>query len=362
MMRLKARFCELAQFRPLTRRRLLWGAVLGLITVLSSAPPASAQDLGRLEEELRRTDEKLAWARPIVAESTSQRAREILDQAFRAQGAAWDNFRAGRPLVSWRLTQEARRLGLRAVTLAREDMQLRNRARRELDRARETMRRTVEELGPSLPEPARRLLAEAREQLRRAEGLFAEQHYEAALRLAISAQRLVRQAEGLGANAGEGGRVLRDLERTDRLIERAAPLVHESHHEDATRMLDRAIELQGGAWEAFRAGRARGALARTREARGLVNRALGLVRGPVDGERVAEELAETDSVLERATDVVREAGSDSARRILETAREHQKRARGLFADREFRAALAQTLVARRLAQRAIRIAQGEGEW
>ncbi len=362
MIRPRAPFCRLTRFHPTTGRRLLWSAVIGLIAVVSSAPLASAQDLERLEEELRRTDERLAWARPIVGESASQRARDVLDQAFRAQGAAWDNFRAGRPLVSWRLTQEARRLGLRAVTLAREDMQLRNRARRELDRARSALRRAVEELGPSLPEPARRLLAEAREQLRRAEGLFAEQHYEAALRLAISAQRLVRQAEGLGANGGGSGRVLRELERTDRLIDRAAPLVHESHHEDATRMLDRAIELQGGAWEAFRAGRVRGAMTRTREARGLVNRALTLVRGAVDDERVAQELAETDSVLERANDVVREAGNDSARRILETSRDHQKRARGLFADREYRAALAQTLVARRLAQRAIRIAQEGGEW
>jgi hypothetical protein len=336
--------------------------VLGVFATVSGGAAAWAQDLERLETELRRTDEKLALARPIVAESHSQRAREILDQAFRTQGVAWDNFRSGRPLVSLRLTQEARRLGLRAVTLAREDMQLRNRARRELDRAQEALQRAMDELGPSLSDTARRLLDEARGQLARADGLFAEQRYEAALRLAISAQRLVRQAVGLGANGASAGRARRELERTDRLIDRAAPLVHETHNDDATRLFDRALALQGTAWETFRAGRARAAVARTREARVLVNRVLTLIRGPVDDERVAQELAETDRVVERANEVVRGAESDSARRVLETARDHQKRARGLFGDRQFRAALAQTLVARRLARRAIGMVQEGGGW
>jgi tetratricopeptide (TPR) repeat protein len=217
-----------------------------------------------------------------------------------------------------------------------------------------------EDLGGSLEDPVRRLLEEAAGQIERGRAQFAEQHYEVALRLAISAQRLIRQAGNAGPGPAGDSRVLRELERTDHLIERAAPVIRESGHEEAGRILDRAIELQASAWEAHRASRLRPALAFTREARGLIHRALSIVRGPVDAERVARALEETDVLLDRAGEIVRESGVDHAIRLLEKAMEHQSRAHRSFEETKLRNALAETRVARRLGLRAIQLAKQGG--
>jgi hypothetical protein len=144
------------------------------------------------------------------------------------------------------------------------------------------------------------------------------------------------------------------------LIERGAPVIRESEHEEAARILDRAIELQAQAWEAYRGSRLRPALAFTREARGLIHRALTIVRGPVDAERVIRALEETDLLLDRAAEIVRSSGVDQAVRLLEKAIEHQSRARRFMEENKLRNALAETRVARRLGLRAIQLAEEGG--
>jgi tetratricopeptide (TPR) repeat protein len=350
------------------RKMRIVASVAGLTTacaialcLCSAAAPALAQEPGgRVEEELRRTDEHLQRVAPVVRESDSERARELLEQALRVQGQAWEVFRSGRPAIALRLTREARDLGARALVLARGDRSLKTRAEQELERAARMLEHVREELGGSLEEPARRLLEEAAGQIERGRAHFAEQHYEVALRLAISAQRLIRQAGSLGPGPAGDSRVLRELERTDHLIERAAPLIRESGHEEAGRILDSAIELQAKAWEAYRAGGLRPALALTREARGLIHRALSIVRGPVDAERVMRTLEETGAILERAAEVVRSSGVDHALRLLEKAIEHQSRARRFLEEAKLRNALAETRVARRLGLRAIQLAEEGG--
>ena len=334
--------------------RLFLTALLGALLAL----PAAAQDgRDRVEEELRRTDDGLDRAREIVVESTSQRARDLLENAFRIQENAWTSFREDRPLVAANLTREARNLGLRAVTLAREDRSLRNRAQREGEKAERALNRAREQLGDNPDPQAIRLLEEAQAQIQRARVQFGEQHFEAALRLAVSAQRLIKQAVGASTGHGGGERVRRELERTDRLIERVSSVLRDTDNPEALRLLDRGRDLQRDAWNALRAGRPRVALAKTQEARGLVNRAHSLVRGPVDRASVDQALGETERVLDRAAERVRESRVERAREVLDKAREHQSRAVDLAGAGQLRRALAETRVARNLAMRAIRLAE-----
>jgi hypothetical protein len=312
----------------------------------------------RVEEALRRTDEALQRAREIVRETDSRRARELLERAAGLQDSAWKQHHGSHPVMAGRLTVEARRLALRAVALAKEDAALQSRARLEGERALRALQRARETFdGAPGPQAARRL-EEARSQIERGRVQLHEQHYEAALRLTLSAQRLIKQA--LGSVAGEdGAAATRELERTDRLIERVLPVVRDSGDEEARRVLDSGMSLQNEAWEALRAGRLRMAYATTREARGLVNRAAALVRGPVDVDAVARALAETDRLLEQAADVVRDSRNERAIQLLERATEHQERASRFLGDERLRPALAETRVARSLAKRAMRMAQGE---
>ena len=326
--------------------------VVGLVLLLGPSPAAFAQGADRLEEELRRTDEGLQQAREVVLESRSARARIQLEQAGRVQERAWGAFRDGRPVIAAGLTREAREAGLRAVTLAREDGRLRERAQRELEKGVHALSVAREAFDTPPSDNARRLLEEARAQLERGRTQMQEAHYEPAIRLAVSAQRLVKQA--LGADAGAGADlVLRQIERTEELIDRVRDAVRESGNAEAARILEQAADLQSGAREAYREGRLRMAYAGTREARALANRAAALVRGAPDESAARDALEETDRLLDRTADLVRESGDDAARRMLDKARDHQSRARDLLGRDDVRTSLAETRVARSLAKRAL---------
>ncbi|GJM43581.1 MAG: hypothetical protein DHS20C21_04230 [Gemmatimonadota bacterium] len=347
--------------RRIIHLRWIGTAILAAL-VLSTSSTVLAQSGAndRVEVALQRTDEALAKARLVVQESDSRRAREVLETAFRIQGEAWNRFRNSRLVEAASLTAEARQLAARAVNLAREDGALRSRAGREIEQARRGLEAAREHIGADVAGAAQRLLEQAAELIERAQVKFGEQQYEAAFRLATSAQQLIRQAVGMSGGSESASRVLRELERTDHLIERVADLVSESDNPDAQAMLDRGRAVQTRAWDAYRDGRWPAAAAGTREARNLANRARALAQGPVNSDNVARALAETDRLLDRAADVVAESGSDAAVSILERARGHQAKAHDLLSEGELRKALAETRVARSLIKRALRAADPAG--
>ena len=342
--------------RIFPRGRVLFALAATLLIAASSPTPLLAQVPARIEDELRRTDDRLELAESIVQEGQSERAHVLLDQAKRVQLSAWENFRTNRPLIAARLTFEARQVAQRAVGLAREDKSFRNRAVRELEVALTLYDDIEERVTESRSEGARRLLDEARAQIDRGRTQLGEQHYDAALRLALSSQRLLRRAIRLIDDIGGTGRAEIELQRTDAILERARPLVKESSDGEAQLLLDRAVEIQARAFDAFRAGELRAVFPRTREARTLAHRALARIRGPIGPNRVQEELARTDEVLNRAAESVAQSGKTEAERLLVSARTHQDRAHQLLEKQQLRPSLAQTIVARRLALRAASMA------
>ncbi|MDP6461732.1 MAG: hypothetical protein QGH59_08125 [Gemmatimonadota bacterium] len=342
------------------RKRIL--AVLGVLSAVALATlladPVWAAPRDRVLEELERTDAGLDRAREIVGECDSERARRLLVAAEHAQEAAWAQFHLETPTGLLRagvLTREARVLARKAVNLAREDQSLRRRAHREIERTRVALQRVRDELGDDPPAAVVHLVREARSQLERAERQFGEQHYEAALRLAVSAQRLLRQASGASDGSGALQRLRREIERTDRLIDRAGEPIRESGVEGAIRMLERGIDLQDRAKDDLASGHPRAALAATRESRDLVNRAARLAGGPLDAERVLARIEALEARLADAADIVAESGSELAQGLLDRGRDHLTRARDLLAEENFRAAMAEARVAERLIRRAVQV-------
>jgi hypothetical protein len=342
---------------PTLRPILFAGALLGAF-----APGAGAQSTAdeRVALELERTDRALENAGQVVGESRSERATQLLGQGRRIQDRAWQSYRESRLVLAGRLTLEARRFAVRAVGFARSDGSLEGRARRELEVADTMLRSAFEEMAGARNDASIRLLEEARAQIDRGRRQLGEQHFEASLRLALSAERIVRQALELNSGEGGPGRAERELERTDASLERARASAQGSNDAEAVLLLERAVELQGSAWEAFRAGQPRVAVAHTREARSLASRVSLRVTGSFSAERVAHEIETTSLAIEHAQGAIESSSAAAAASILETSRTHQARATELLGTGDFRRALAQTLVARRLASRALELAQGSG--
>lgn len=346
--------------RSSSRQRTRFVAWLAAAYVALASLPALAQGNGeRVQQELLRTDEAVESASVVVREGDSIRAREILELAQRVQRDAWDNFRSSRVLVAGRLTLEARGMAARAISMAREDRNVRERAQREMDRAGQAIARARERIEADPSPEGPRLVDEATALLSRAQATFGERHFLAAMRLALAAQRLAAQAAALGAPGGARG-LSRDLERTDHLLERVQSLVSESGDAPAAKLFEQARSMQDAAWAAFREGRSREAHARTREARALANRVRVQLGGIDDPASAPAVLEETQAMIDRAVDIVGPSGDEHARALLDRAGEHQSRAHASLDAGDVRRALAQTRVARQLAKRALQLTSEGG--
>lgn len=350
------------------------GRVLTMIAltvmVLAAHAPAAAQTTDprdRLSAELDRTDRILEQAREVVADSESERARTIREKAVELQEMARKLFEdCDRDHLTAcegaaRATTRARREAFHAIRIAREQSSHEHQAARTIERAAHLLDEARAEVaGEDLSPRTEALLDEARAQLERARERHQARQFAVALELAQTAERLLREALGLGGR-GEVNpeRVRRELERTDRLIERASPTVHESGNAEAIRVLDRSVEMQARAHAQFGRERPLMALRLTRDARELVHRALRLGEGPVNQDAVERGLRQTDQLIERVEPVVRASGDEQAIRLLEAGLRHQERARAFFKEERLRAALAQTRVARNLVLEAGQRAESE---
>ncbi|MCA9752680.1 MAG: hypothetical protein KC591_10850 [Gemmatimonadetes bacterium] len=314
---------------------------------------------GRLEDALLRTDEQLARAEEIVDQSGSERAHVLLQAALRLQEGAWERFHGNQLLIAARRTQEAREAGARAVRLARQDDGLRERATREVELAERSLAQSQDsDFEP--PPPAQRMLREAAMLSERARLQLQEQRFEAALRLAVSARRMLRQADALSGGDRDRPRVLRELERTDHLIERVEPVIGDSGDDAAAALLEKGTNLQERAWQSWEDGKARLAFVETREARSLANRAHQQVSGPLDAAFVEAALVRTEERLERASEEVGGSDRPVAQALLRRAQERQRLAHDLFDAGDLRGALAQTRIAGTLAARAGQLAKEAG--
>lgn len=145
------------------------------------------------------------------------------------------------------------------------------------------------------------------------------------------------------------------LDRTDRRIEQAELLVTNTDNDRARAELDAAVDLQGQAKSAFGSSDLALAMKLTLAARGHADRAIAIVRGLPDPDRVVAQLERTRDLLERARDRIEECDQDRARAMLRTAFEMQDRAEGAARDGRYLAALQLTLSARERGLKALRL-------
>jgi len=149
----------------------------------------------------------------------------------------------------------------------------------------------------------------------------------------------------------------RELEITDRLIERAADAVREAGSIIGSQHLDRAVELQHGARNAFRSGTHRRASTLTLMAREQAKRAIGSIQMSNENSSLVRRAIErTDDVLKKAHDQVRESKNQNAVSLLERASKTQADGKEFFRGNRLKIALKATLKARDTARKAINVA------
>ena len=152
----------------------------------------------------------------------------------------------------------------------------------------------------------------------------------------------------------------RALEVTQAVIERATGATGCGPGETrlACTYLAQAVSLQQSARASYQSGFYRDAIALSLRARDRAYSALRLAQDVTGGAFVRLSIERTDALLERVSALVRESGSEPARRSLDVAMELQRKAKSLAEAGRPRAALSATAQARDRAFAALRLADG----
>lgn len=146
-----------------------------------------------------------------------------------------------------------------------------------------------------------------------------------------------------------------ELARTDMRIERADMLLARSPNPEAQLFLDNAKLIQARAKSAFAAHQPAIALRLTLQARGAADRAISMVQGLPDPDRVTAQLERTREILEHARDRIGECPLERARYLLQVATAMEQRAEDAAHEERYLAALQLTMSARERALRALRL-------
>lgn len=149
------------------------------------------------------------------------------------------------------------------------------------------------------------------------------------------------------------------LERTDQRIETAAALVADADNAQAETELGASRGLQSQARTESGAGHPRIAMDLTLRARSRADRAISLVNGLPDPDRVVAQVERTREALDRARERIQGCNQEPPRELLRIAEQMQVRAEAAARESRFLAALQMTLGARDRVTRALRMCRME---
>jgi hypothetical protein len=154
-------------------------------------------------------------------------------------------------------------------------------------------------------------------------------------------------------------RVQYALDLTDHRIEQAQMALASSTSAPAQLELNAAVSVQAQAQNEFGADHLLMAMRLTLSARAHADRAIAIVRGLPDPDRVRAQIERTREILDRARDRIEECDNNRARAMLRTAFEMQTRAERAAEEGRFLAALQLSMSARERGLRALRLCNME---
>lgn len=173
--------------------------------------------------------------------------------------------------------------------------------------------------------------------------------------LALGVAALVGAPRDAVAQANLAGRVQESIEVTERRIELAESLVPQADPSRATSEIALARQLQARARSAFASTQFGLAEKSTLEARNHADRAIAIVRGLPDPDRVQVQVERTAELAERARERLADCTDTRARALLRVALEMQGRAEAGVRESRHLAALQLTMSARERLFKAMRL-------
>ena len=321
---------------------------------------AIAKREAKLEESavqaIERAGERFERARALRTEGTDaelatvdQLLRESHDLLQRAR----DNVREHLYEVALKLAVSSEELSDRAIRIMRRDSPDIDMVERELEKTDRLLERVRDQLGNN-DSPSARLLGEAADLQRRAHDTYRQGQPGAALELSRQARRIGMRAAKLYTTQPNDDNVARAVRLTDALLEEARVIAQDREADRLDDRIDQAAGIQDRAKRQLAGGNYDGALKLTREARDLLKDALGAIKSDLSRDDVEPTLRGTDRLLRRLKDVLDDADDDFAKDLYDRSRKKQRQAWSEFKDGRLRAALADTRLARQLANQAFR--------
>ncbi|MBN2542855.1 hypothetical protein JXI42_08285 [bacterium] len=325
--------------------------------------PPDSLDMERYIEHVERfldqNAEMIDRIGPVVSESGNEEVEELFERGVELQNEAMEAFEGEEYGVAFRLANQARLLIVRAGRMVEGDHDIEDKARRELERTEHLIEEVRDVIMDSGNESATDLFNHGVEMHENAVAMFEEGNYREAIRLTREAAMLIKRAYRMvTGGAVDPERVAEILERVDELIARAEPIIMESAHEEATELFTEAVELMANAHAAFDEENYEEAVRLAQEAKRLVTQALRMIepRPELTYEVVERAINSTNEMIEEVGPAILESGNEEAIALYEEALEHQEAASSLLEEGELEEALNETRIAKRLIQRAARMA------
>lgn len=319
----------------------------------------------RLEESAKKAIERatfrLEQGRQLMQNTAGDviAPRKLLEEARGQLQRAQHNMREHLYEVALRLAVSSEELSARAIALIKRDVTDADWVARELEKTDRVIERLAEQAGDHADPQALRMLDEAQSLQRRAKSAVAEGNPRIALELTDKARQIAMRGLRLLSSKADRENVERAIALTDQLIDRAREIAVERDAGQVERQIAQAARLQDEAKSHFRQEDYEQALRLTLRARDLLRDALGGMARDLDPGEIEMALQGTDEILTRAREAVDDYDNELAAALLERADAKQKQAWEAFRQERLRAALANTRLARRMAQRAVAVAHGD---
>ena len=303
-------------------------ALLLLAFFLLQARPSLAQGDGyeQVQGYIERNSELLEWARDLVVETESVPARRILEEAFSLHQRSQQMLVNDRPINALALARRSRAALWRAVGLAREALSYEERLRLRGERFRDLHSHLLDLARENNDRQSLEFIHRAEVQGQRAREQFLQGDAKLAFKILEQAEQLLHRAARLLADGAGPERLDRDLERTANFLERTRESLNDNADPAALNLMAEADQALERAREHQDQGQPGRALQLSGLARKMAGRVRSMTSASPDQESVQVQLDRWDDLAPGVTEKVESSDSQPARRALDLARQHRRRA------------------------------------
>jgi hypothetical protein len=230
-----------------------------------------------VKRHIQKTADLIELATDLLAARPHPQAAVLLESAVRQFEGGKQALRSGHIEQAYHLLKNANKLARDIIALLEDQGPGGDRVLHELERTDRLIGKASPFIRESGNEQAQALLDRVLQIQAKAYDLFQQSRYPLAQGLTLQARELVAKAWMLVEDPISPDRVRRDVLATDDLMERVRPLIMESQNQDAIELFQSAGEHQDKAKEALAVEHFQIALAQTKIARRLVDKALQMI-------------------------------------------------------------------------------------